>query len=462
MTIRSNDWNGLTLSNGRYHITAKLGEGGMGSVYRALDKNLDADVVIKIPRPSMMDDPEFAARFTREVRSLVRLSHPHIVKVTDVGTWEDTPFAVMQYLAGGSLEDRRPTGPGGAVIPFDPWSVPQWLEAVAAALDYVHAQGYVHRDVKPGNILFDAHGHAFLSDFGVAKVLATSPHSRASQTAMTGAGMVVGTPEYMAPELIMGEPFDGRVNQYALAVTVYELLCGRRPFEDETKTRLLVLHTTKTPPRLTEWRPSLSERVSQSVLKALSKNPSERYPTCTAMAAAVATAIAGTGARDEKVRLKCPRCGSTGAIARVNLVKLKESGRSLSCTACKATLEFPAAGAGSGPVSKRAGSGGTTPISQIGRPDEHARPPESGRSVGRTTALQAREHRASTIRHARRLPAAGPQGPSPLRPFRGNLATTANRNLPRQRASPVRSSNPLLGHPIEVRRPERRSPIPKR
>ncbi len=407
MTIRLNDWNGLTLSNGRYQITAKLGEGGMGSVYRALDKNLEADVVIKIPRPSMMDDPEFAARFTREVRSLVRLSHPHIVKVTDVGTWEDTPFAVMQYLAGGSLEDRRPTGPGGVGIPCDPASVPQWLEAVAAALDYVHAQGYVHRDVKPGNILFDAHGHAFLSDFGVAKVLATSPHSRASQTAMTGAGMLVGTPEYMAPELIMGEPFDGRADQYALAVTVYEILCGRRPFEDETKTRLLVLHTTKAPPRLTEWRPSLPERVSRSVLKGLSKNPGERYPTCTAMAAAVATAIAGTGVRDEKVRLKCPRCGSTGSIARADLVKLKETGRSLSCTACKAALDFPGAnsGSGSGPVSTRAGSGGTTPISQIGRPAEQARPPESGRTVARTTALHAQG--ASGEHRSPRTPTAG-------------------------------------------------------
>ena len=404
MTIRSNDWNGLTLSNGRYRITAKLGEGGMGSVYRALDKNLDADVVIKIPRPTMMDDPEFAARFTREVRSLVRLSHPHIVKVTDVGTWEDTPFAVMQYLAGGSLEDRRPTGPGGAGIPCDPGSVPQWLEAVAAALDYVHAQGYVHRDVKPGNILFDAEGHAFLSDFGVAKVLATSTHSRASQTAMTGAGMVVGTPEYMAPELIMGEPFDGRADQYALAVTVYELLCGRRPFEDETKTRLLVLHTTKAPPRLTEWRPSLPERVSQSVLKGLSKNPSERYPTCTAMAAAVATSIAGAGARDERVRLKCPRCGSTGAIARADLVKLKESGRGLSCTSCRATLDFPGASGSSGSVSTRAGSGNTTPISQPGRPAEHARPPESGRAVARTTALPAQ--RTSGEHHSPRTPTA--------------------------------------------------------
>src|SRR5262249_32054832 len=249
--IGSNGWEGVSLSGGRYLITAKLGEGGMGFVYRALDQNIESEVVIKIPRPAMMDDPEFAGRFTREIRSLVKLSHPHIVKVTDVGTWEGTPFAVMQFLPGGSLENQRPTRPDGQILPCEPRSIARSLMSVAEALDYIHGQGYVHRDVKPGNILFDALGHAFLSDFGVAKVLASSTSAIPSQTAMTGAGMVLGTPEYMAPELIMGEPFDGRVDQYALAITVYELLCGRRPFEDETKTKVLVLHTSKAPPRLT-------------------------------------------------------------------------------------------------------------------------------------------------------------------------------------------------------------------
>jgi serine/threonine protein kinase len=253
VTIGSNDWEGVTLANGRYLITAKLGEGGMGFVYRAQDRNIDSDVVIKIPRQAMMDDPEFAGRFTREIRSLVKLSHPHIVEVTDVGEWEGIPFAVMQYLPGGSLEDQRTTGADERVLTSDPTKVSRWLIAVAEALDYIHVQGYVHRDVKPGNILFDAVGHSFLSDFGVAKVLASSDSTpAASRTAATGAGMVLGTPEYMAPELIMGEPFDGRADQYALAVTVYEMLCGRRPFEDATKTKVLVLHTSKAPPRLTE------------------------------------------------------------------------------------------------------------------------------------------------------------------------------------------------------------------
>ena len=148
----------------------------MGFVYRALDKNLDADVVNKVPRRSMLDDPEFAGRFAREIRSLVKLSHPGIVKVTDVGEHDGVPFAVMQDLSGGSLEDYAAAERTDEAVRFLPLGgSSDWLPGVAAALDFVHAQGYVHRDVKPGNILFDAHGHVYLSDFGVAKVMADAP-----------------------------------------------------------------------------------------------------------------------------------------------------------------------------------------------------------------------------------------------------------------------------------------------
>jgi tRNA A-37 threonylcarbamoyl transferase component Bud32 len=343
MTIGSQDWEGLTLASGRYRITGKLGEGGMGFVYRALDQNIDSEVVIKVPRQAMMDDPDFAGRFTREIRSLVKLSHPHIVKVTDVGTYEGIPFAVMQYLAGGSLEDQRQAGPDGQVLPCDPRNVSRWLVAVAEALDYIHTQGYVHRDVKPGNILFDTLGHAFLSDFGVAKVLASSTNAAPSQTAMTGAGMVLGTPEYMAPELIMGEPFDGRADQYALAITVYEMLCGRRPFEHETKTKVLVLHTSKSPPPLTEWSPALPDRLSQAVLKGLAKDSVERYARCAELAKVVSACAEGVVARDDRVRLKCSACGRTGSMPAADFAKLKESGRRAACPACKSPIDVSTA-----------------------------------------------------------------------------------------------------------------------
>ncbi len=393
MTIGSHAWEGLTLAGGRYRITAKLGEGGMGFVYRALDQNIDADVVIKVPRQAMMDDPEFAGRFTREIRSLVKLSHPHIVKVTDVGSYEGTPFAVLQYLAGGSLEDQRTDGAAGRVVPWEPGQVSRWLIAIAEALDYIHSQGYVHRDVKPGNILFDTLGHAFLSDFGVAKVLASSKNAPPSQTAMTGAGMVLGTPEYMAPELIMGEPFDGRADQYALAITVYEMLCGRRPFEHETKTKVLVLHTSKAPPPLTQWCPALPDLLSRVVLKGLAKDPAERYGRCAEFARAIAAAAEGVGARDNRVRLRCSACGKTAAMSAADYTKLRESGRRATCPACKSPIDASNAVHATGSATP----GGTMKFSIPGDSGEQgltsARGPTDGATAQFTTPGSSRgEH----------------------------------------------------------------------
>ncbi len=295
--LPSHDWCGLSLSQGRYLVRAKLGEGGMGFVYRALDRNLEAEVVVKVPRRAMLDDPEFAGRFAREVRSLVKLAHPRIVKVTDVGEHDGLPYAVMQYLSGGSLEDSKAVaaGPTAALK-----ALPDWLTSVAAALDFVHTKGYVHRDVKPGNILFDAQHHAFLSDFGVAKAIGSAPESRRGRTAATGAGLVLGTPEYMAPELVMGLPFDGRIDQYALAVTVFEILARRYPFVAPTSTATLVLQTTQAAPRTLSPsnRRSLAAFRTPSRCGPCRRIPCGGFPTCGTFASAVAPGRVGNGHHD--------------------------------------------------------------------------------------------------------------------------------------------------------------------
>ena len=270
MTTDTVSWVGLALAGGRYVVTAKLGEGGMGFVYKARDKNLATDVVVKVPRRSMLEDPEAVKRFAREVRSLVQLAHPRIVKVLDVGEYDGLPFAVMQYLPGGSLQDRQQQLSAG--------NLASWLPGVAEALDFLHGQGYVHRDVKPGNILFDAHGNVYLGDFGIAKALAAGAAKRTAQ--LTGTGMVLGTPEYMAPELIMGFKYDGRVDQYALAATVYEVLSGKPPFQGKTPAAILVLHTTRLPTALHERVPSLPATAAAVVQRGLAKKPTERFPTC--------------------------------------------------------------------------------------------------------------------------------------------------------------------------------------
>ena len=164
----------------------------MGYVYRALDRHLETEVVIKVPRRSLLDDADAVERFTRENRSLVQLAHPHIVKIIDVGQHDGLPFAVMQFLSGGSLEDHRTRGPDGRPLPMAIDSFRAWLGDAAKALDFIHAQGFVHRDVKPANVLFDQHGNVYLSDFGVIKALSVE---RPEVKSLTGTGFVLGTPD---------------------------------------------------------------------------------------------------------------------------------------------------------------------------------------------------------------------------------------------------------------------------
>jgi hypothetical protein len=305
MTTETADWVGLTL-DGRYAVTAKLGQGGMGFVYRARDARLNCDVVVKVPRASMLEEAGFRRRFQDEVRALVQLAHPHVVKVSDFGQHDGVPFAVMQFLAGGSLEDRRPKDERGRFKPIAPRSLAGWLPQTADALDYIHKRGYVHRDVKPANILFDGSKNPYISDFGVAKAVAAN---RTASPGVTGTGMVLGTPAYMAPELVMAEKFDGRIDQYALAVTVFELLAGRPPFDGATPMAVLVKRTTEEPPLLSDVLSGTSPTLSAAVGRGLSKDPAARFANCTAFAEAVVGA-AETSRELERHLSSAPSAGA--------------------------------------------------------------------------------------------------------------------------------------------------------
>jgi serine/threonine-protein kinase len=349
MTTETLSWIGQSLAAGRYQVTARLGEGGMGFVYRAWDRNLECDVVIKVPRAEMLADPEFAGRFAREIRSLVRLAHPHIVKVFDVGEEAGLPFAVLQFLPGGSLRDGL--DPAALSLSQRLQKLHDWLMPVADALDFTHTQGYVHRDVKPENILLDAQGHAFLSDFGITKVLADS-RAAAQQTAHTKTGLVLGTPQYMAPELIMGLPYDGRVDQYALAIMVHEMVSGSLPITGPTPAAILVRQTTEPPVPLESASPGIPEALGAAVRKALAKDPAARFSNCMAFArevlgstpalpaarpAAPIPVAPETSPHPEATSraIACPSCGKqfkTLAAA---------AGRRVRCTACQAVFHVP-------------------------------------------------------------------------------------------------------------------------
>jgi serine/threonine-protein kinase len=318
----------------------------MGYAYRAHDRNLETDVIIKVPRRAVLEDAEFAERFGREVRSLVRLSHPHIVKVIDVGIHDGIPFAVMQYLSGGSLEARRNQAGGGRPAPVDPHSLRDWLTSIAAALDFIHRQGFVHRDVKPANILFDLHGNAYLSDFGIAKALAAEAQSSRAAS-LTGTGMVLGTPNYMAPELVLGKAVDGRVDQYALAVTVHELLAGSPPIDGPTPAAVLVQQATQAPRPLGDSAAQFAGALNDAILRALSKEPAQRFASCAAFAEAVLTAIAPmpagspvkwtppkpiTSRGASPGRVPCPECGA------VLVLQPKHAGKRARCHRCDSLL----------------------------------------------------------------------------------------------------------------------------
>ncbi|MFM8890177.1 MAG: serine/threonine protein kinase, partial [Planctomycetia bacterium] len=212
------------LIGGRYRLIALLGVGGMGETYRAWDTVAGIPVVVKMPKRDRLNDEEVIARFRREIEAMRSLEHEAIVPIIDFGEQDGRPFVAMRFLPGGSLGDYRRRDEAGTLVKNPPGMLHFWLPGVAKALDHIHGWGVLHRDVKPTNIFLDGACHPFLGDFGIAKVVEDAAGPAKEQT-LTATGTTVGTPEYMAPEMFRpkGKP-DGRIDQYSLAVTVYEML----------------------------------------------------------------------------------------------------------------------------------------------------------------------------------------------------------------------------------------------
>ena len=252
---------GRTIS--RYHILEQVGQGGMSSVFRAIELTTNRVVAIKILSPYLAHETQFQARFEREIRLLRQLQHPNIIPILDFGEAEGLAFLVMPFMGTGTLHERLQKGP------LDPVLGGQIVDQLASAITCAHESGVIHRDVKPSNVLLDEHGNALLSDFSFAR-----PQD-ASQN-LTGSALI-GTPAYMSPEQCRGEPIDARSDQYSFAIMLFQITTGQLPFDGETPMGVAIKHVNVPLPRPRAVNPNLPEGVEMVLVRALAKDPALRF-----------------------------------------------------------------------------------------------------------------------------------------------------------------------------------------
>jgi predicted Ser/Thr protein kinase len=269
---------------GRYQILEPLGEGGMAVVYKAQQPSLERVVALKVIRSGFAEDRDFMQRFEREAKAIARLQHPNIVQVHDYDTVDGRPFIAMQYLQGGTLKQRLESlALAGSRLPQR--EAAAIVGQVAAALDHAHSIDVIHRDVKPSNVMLTGDGRAVVTDFGIAKMVG-------GQTQHTQTGVGIGTPEYMSPEQGQGNPIDRRSDVYSLAVVAYEMLTGRIPFSADTPLAVVLKHMKDPLPRPSSFNADVGPATEGVLMKALAKDPTDRYDSAGSFAAALEGAIA--------------------------------------------------------------------------------------------------------------------------------------------------------------------------
>ena len=258
-----------TLFDGRYRIVRKLGAGGMANVYLAEDQELGRRVAIKILNDRHANDDQFVERFRREAKNAAALSHPNIVSIYDRGEAEGTYYIAMEYLDGRTLKELI-VGRGPAPVKV----AVEYTRQILAALRFAHRHGIVHRDIKPHNALVDGEGRVKVTDFGIA---------RAGASQMTEAGSIVGTAQYLSPEQARGANVDPRSDLYSLGVVLYELLSGEAPFEGDTPVEIAMKHLSTVPEPPSVHRPDIPRELDLVVMRALAKDPDDRYQSAEEM-----------------------------------------------------------------------------------------------------------------------------------------------------------------------------------
>jgi len=265
----------------------------MGDIFRATDETLGRTVAVKVLAERYAEDDAVRERFTREALAAARLSgRPSVITIFDVGDWEGRPYIVMEYLGGGSLEEKLRSQRISAAQAI------AWLEQTAAALDVAHAEGVVHRDVKPANLLLDRDGNVHVADFGIA--------SAAGMDSLTKTGTVLGTAAYLAPEQARGERATAATDRYALAVVAWELLTGERPFKGDTPAAEASAHVHAPVPSISAQRPDLPQELDAVFERALAKDPRARYPSAADFVADLRSALHAAAGRTQTFAAVAP------------------------------------------------------------------------------------------------------------------------------------------------------------
>jgi serine/threonine protein kinase len=267
---------------GHYRITRSLGSGGMADVYEAHDENLERIVALKILPIEYCRNPQLVQRFQKEVRAAAKLNHRNIVTVFEVGQHENYHFFSMRLLTGGDLRSRIEQG----LTPIESLAI---LREVADAFAHAHARGFVHRDVKPENIMFDEQGFPVLTDFGIAKALDANTH-------MTRTGMTMGTPRYLSPEQASGKPVDARADLYSLGIILHEMLTGRPPYDAEESMAVIFKHVTEPIPVL----PQDFARYQPLLEKLMAKDPNQRFGSAAELIQAIDAIVPRTATGELK------------------------------------------------------------------------------------------------------------------------------------------------------------------
>lgn len=269
---------------GDYIVQELLGKGGMARVYRAIDPNLNRTVAIKVIDPGVAEDPDYTLRFKREAQAVAKLSHPNIVSIFQFGLVGRTYYMAMAFIDGFDLEQYiNNLGQVNQVMPFA--DILKVIGQMASALDYAHGQGVIHRDVKASNIMINKQGRAFLTDFGLVRDMD-----------IPTMGEIFGSPETISPEQAINSAYAvPNSDQYSLGVVTYQMLCGQLPFHGTHPNDIAMKHIEETPPSLHKLNPAIPPQLEAVVMRALRKNPEERYASVTEFFNAFRAAVKANG-----------------------------------------------------------------------------------------------------------------------------------------------------------------------